>query len=42
VLTEDGPLRIEVPRDWEGTFELLLIPKHEWRFIGFDDKIVTL
>jgi transposase-like protein len=26
VLTEDGPLRIEVPRDRQGSFEPLLIP----------------
>jgi len=42
VLTEDGPLRIEVPRDREGSFEPLLIPKHVRRFTGFDDKIVAL
>ena len=42
VLTEDGPLRIEVPRDRQGSFEPLLIPKHERRFTGFDDKIVAL
>ena len=42
VLTENGPLRIEVPRDREGSFEPLLIPKHERRFTGFDDKIVAL
>ena len=42
VLTEGGPLRIEVPRDREGSFEPLLIPKHERRFTGFDDKIVAL
>jgi len=42
VLTEDGPLRIEVPRDREGSFEPLLIPKHERRFTGFDDKIVAM
>ena len=42
VLTEDGPLRIEVPRDREGSFEPLLIPKHERRFSGFDDKIVAM
>ncbi|MFN7693629.1 MAG: IS256 family transposase [Burkholderiales bacterium] len=42
VLTEDGPLRIEVPRDREGSFEPVLIPKHERRFTGFDDKIVAM
>ncbi len=42
VLTEDGPLRIEVPRDRKGSFEPVLIPKHERRFTGFDDKIVAM
>jgi transposase-like protein len=42
VLTEDGPLRIEVPRDRTGSFEPLLVPKHERRFTGFDDKIVAM
>jgi len=42
VLTEDGPVRIEVPRDREGSFAPLLIPKHERRFTGFDDKIVAM
>jgi putative transposase len=42
VLTEDGPIRIEVPRDRDGSFEPLLIPKHERRFTGFDDKIVAM
>ncbi|MGE8591690.1 MAG: IS256 family transposase [Alcaligenes sp.] len=42
VLTEDGPIRIEVPRDRDGSFALLLIPKHERRFTGFDDKIVAM
>jgi len=42
VLTEDGPVRVEVPRDREGSFEPLLIPKHERRFTGFDDKIVAM
>ncbi len=41
-MTEDGPLRIEVPRDRSGSFEPLLIPKHERRFTGFDDKIVAM
>ncbi|HQC97726.1 MAG TPA: IS256 family transposase [Aquabacterium sp.] len=42
VLTGDGPLRIDVPRDREGSFEPLLIAKHERRFNGFDDKIVAM
>ena len=42
VLTEEGPVRIEVPRDREGSFEPVLIPKHERRFTGFDDKIVAM
>lgn len=42
VLTDDGPLRIELPCDRQGSFEPLLIPKHERRFTGFDDKIVAL
>lgn len=29
IRTEDGPLRIEVPRDREGSFEPILIPKPE-------------
>ena len=40
--TDDGPLRIEVPRDRHGSFEPLLIPKHERRFTGFDDKIIAM
>lgn len=42
VLTEDGPLRIDVPRDREGSFEPVLIPKHERRFTGFDEKIIAM
>src|SRR5436305_9406686 len=42
VLTDDGPVPIEVPRDRAGTFEPQLIGKHERRFTGFDDKIIAL
>ena len=42
VLTEDGPVRIEVPRDRDGSYEPILIPKHERRFTGFDDKIIAM
>src|SRR3954462_8718343 len=34
VLTDDGPLPIDVPRDRAGTFEPRLIAKHERRFTG--------
>jgi putative transposase len=42
VVTDEGPVRIDVPRDRQGSFEPLLIPKHERRFTGFDDKIVAM
>src|SRR5215210_5683753 len=42
ILTDDGSLAIDVPRDREGTFEPRFIPKHERRFTGFDDKILAL
>jgi transposase-like protein len=42
VLTDNGPIRVDIPRDRHGSFEPLLIPKHERRFTGFDDQIVAL
>ena len=42
VLTGDGKLRIETPRDRDGSFEPLLVPKHARRFTAFDDSIVAL
>ncbi len=42
VLTGEGPVRIDVPRDRDGSFEPILIPKHERRFTGFDDNIIAL
>ena len=41
VLTGEGALRPEVPWDRKGSFELLLIPKHERRFNAFDDKVIA-
>ena len=35
-------LPIEVPRDRQGTFEPQLITKHQTRWSGFDDKIISL
>jgi putative transposase len=42
VLTGDGRLPIETPRDREGSFEPVLIPKHARRFTAFDDKVIAL
>ena len=42
VLTGDGRVRIETPRDRDGSFEPLLLPKHARRFTAFDDSIVAL
>jgi putative transposase len=42
VLTDDGSVPLDLPRDRAGTFEPQLIPKHARRFTGFDDKIVAL
>jgi len=42
VLTGDGKVRIDTPRDREGSFEPLLLPKHARRFTAFDDSIVAL
>ena len=39
---EFGQLPIEIPRDRHGTFEPQLIPKHQTRWSGFDDKILSL
>ena len=37
-----GKLPLEVPRDRNGTFEPQIIPKHQTRFTGFDDNIISL
>jgi putative transposase len=42
VLTGDGKLRIETPRDRDGSFAPLLLPKHARRFTAFDESIVAL
>jgi putative transposase len=37
-----GEVEIEVPRDRQGSFQPQIVPKHERRFAGFDDKIVSM
>jgi len=39
---EVGEVTIDIPRDRNGTFEPQLISKHQTRFEGFDDKILSM
>ncbi len=42
LITENGPLEIEVPRDRAGEFEPQIVKKRQTRIAGLDDKILTL
>jgi len=42
LLTDDGQVEIEVPRDRAGTFEPVIVAKGQTRFDGFDEKIISL
>jgi putative transposase len=42
VLTEVGPIGIDVPRDRASEFDPLIVPKHARRIEGFDEAIVSL
>ena len=39
---EFGELPLDIPRDRQGAFEPQLIGKHQTRWMGFDDKIISL
>jgi putative transposase len=39
---KSGEIRIEVPRDRQGTFEPQIVEKHQTRFDGFDEKILSM
>jgi len=39
---EFGEMPIDIPRDRDGNFEPQLIGKHQTRWSGFDDKIISL
>src|ERR1700733_9660021 len=37
-----GAMVVETPRDRNGSFEPQILPKHQTRFEGFDDKILSM
>jgi putative transposase len=42
LITDNGPVPIDTPRDRDGSFEPKLVRKRQRRFEGFDDKILAL
>jgi len=40
--SDHGPMKVDVPRDREGTFEPKIVPKHQREWKGFDDKILSM
>lgn len=42
VLTEDGELELDIPRDRNSDFEPQIVKKNQRRFDGFDDKILSM
>src|SRR4030067_1287660 len=42
IKTEIGDVNIAVPRDRNGDFEPQIVKKHQRRFEGFDDKIISM
>jgi putative transposase len=42
IQSEDGELELSIPRDRNGSFEPILVPKHQRRLAGLDEKILAL
>src|SRR6185369_1419896 len=42
VLTEVGPVEIEVPRDRDGSFEPTIVAKRQRRLSGVDELVISL
>ncbi|MDX6328312.1 MAG: putative transposase, partial [Streptomycetaceae bacterium] len=42
VLTEVGPVQIEVPRDRDGSFEPQIVKKRQRRLSGVDEMVLSL
>ena len=42
VLTDQGPVRVRSPRDRNGTFAPQIVGKRQTRWVGFDEKVISL
>lgn len=42
LLSEQGEIRVEMPRDRNGSFEPQIVPKGETHWSGLDDKIIAM
>ena len=42
VITDQGPVTIRSPRDRNGTFEPQIVRKRQTRWVGFDEKLISL
>ena len=42
LITDQGPVPIDTPRDRDGSFEPKIVRKRQRRFVGFDEKILAL
>ena len=42
IQSEEGELELSIPRDRNGSFEPVLVPKHHRRIAGLDEKILAL
>lgn len=40
--TDVGPVAIQVPRDRDGSFDPVIMPKHSRRLSGFDEQVLSL
>src|SRR5258707_12951547 len=42
LITDHGPVEVELPRARDGSFEPQIVPKHQRPFAGFADKIISM
>lgn len=42
LLTDSGAIELEIPRDRDGEFKPQLVAKHQTKFDGFNEKVISL